>query len=289
MKTKLFGMGSSLLAIVISVGSGTTLIGQSWKEKTISPVVNPVLFEDPHINSEVRPIFMHHEIGDDFITNGGDIQVYALQIRYAVTERLALIATKDGYIDFNPNAVLTDQTGWADIGFGLKYALIDDIANQFILTPGLRLELPTGNRDVFQGNGDGEWNLFVSSMKGWDNFHVTGHVGIRIPMDGDEESSSLNYAIQLDYWTCPYFIPFVSLNAFTILDEGKTLPLGVEGLDLINFGTTNADGRTQAVLGGGFRSRLCESADLGFAYEYGISNPQGLFDSRVTLDMIWRF
>ena len=47
----------------------------SWKANTISPVTNPPFFEDPQIHSEVRPIFLWHNIDKGFITGGGDVQI----------------------------------------------------------------------------------------------------------------------------------------------------------------------------------------------------------------------
>ncbi len=262
---------------------------ESWKANTISPVTNPLFFEDPQIHSEVRPIFLWHNIDKGFITGGGDAQVYAAQLRWAVTERLAIIATKDGYIDFNPTATLTHESGWADLAAGVKYALIDDEKANFILTPGLKFELPTGNQRVFQGNGDGEWDLFLSGAKGWGNFHAVASAGVRLPNDLDQETASAHYSLQLDYHVCRYFSPFVAVNVFTVLNDAKQLGLTVEGFDLINFGSSNASGRTQAAVGGGFRSRLLKNLDLGFAYEAGVTKPYGLFDDRFTVDFIWRF
>lgn len=260
-----------------------------WKAKTISPVTNPLFFEDPQVNSEIRPIFVYHQLDDDFLTGGGNVRVYAVQARYAVTDRLAIIATKDGYIEFNPKAALPKADGWADIGAGLKYAVIDDKENQFILTPGFKFELPTGNQRVFQGNGKGEWDVFVSAGKGFNDLHLTANTGVRLPNDWSEETASAHYSLQLDYYTCQYFIPFIAANGFTVLSEADQLPLNVEGFDLINFGSSNAEGFTQITLGAGFRSRLLDSLDIGFAFEKGVSKPRGIFDERYTVDMIWRF
>ena len=276
----------ALLLISGAVASGQA---EDWKGRLTSPVVNPLFFESPQIQSEVRPIFIHHTIDDSFITQGGDVQVYAMQIRYAVTDRLAIIATKDGYIDFNPAAVLPHKSGWADLAAGVKYALVDNQDQQFLLTPGLKFEIPTGNSRVFQGNGDGEWNLFVSALKGFNDFHITGSVGYRVPNDMDAETSSVHYSVQLDYYTCRWFVPFVALNAFTVTSEADVIPLDVEGFDLINFGSSNASGTTQATLAGGFRSRVLDWMDLGFGYEGGITTPRGIFDNRVTVDLIFRF
>jgi len=264
-------------------------IKESWIDKAISPVTNPLFFESPFVQNEIRPIFMYHNIDDSFVTRGGDVQVYALQFRWAITDRLALIATKDGYIDFNPESGLTDQEGFADIAAGLKYALIQNEENQFILTPGFVLELPTGNQDVFQGDSSGEWNLFCSAAKGWGDFHVVGNVGFRIPNDWGDKTAQAHYSLQLDYYTCQWFIPYVALNGFTVMSRGNKIGLDTEGYDLINFGSSAAEGRTSLVLGWGFRSRVHERVDIGFGYEHALTTPKGLFDDRFTVDTIIRF
>jgi hypothetical protein len=259
-----------------------------WLDDTIPPVTNPIFFEDPAIRSEVRPIFIHHRIDGSFATGGGDVNLYALQFRYAINDRLALIATKDGYIDIDlDNGANPD--GWADVALGFKYAVIDDRANEFILTPGFTFELPIGNSEVFQGNGDGELNLFVSAAKGFGNFHLTGNTGVRIPFDGDEESAILHYSLMADVKISRWFQPFVAMSGITVLDEGNGLPLTTEGYDLINFGSSLADGETQITVGGGFRSRLTDSLMLGVAYEAPVTSPHGLYDDRFTVDLIWNF
>ncbi len=261
--------------------------GESWKDNTIAPVTNPLFFEAAQINTEIRPIFIHHEIPTSFL-GGGDANVYAVQARWAATERLAIIATKDGYVDLDLPGAGISANGWADIAFGLKYAVVDDEENQLLVTPGLKLEVPTGEGDVFQNNGDGEWNLFVSAVKGFDDLHFTGSVGVRIPNDGDEESSFLHWSAQVDYYTCKWFIPFVAFNSFTVL-SGGTGAIPVEGYDLINFGSAAADGDTYNAVGFGFRSRLHDRVDLGFAYENGVGSDEGIFDDRYTVDMIISF
>lgn len=273
-----------------------------WKSKLITPVANPIYFEDPRITSEVRPIFMQHWLPDTFdfsggsVPLGGDAQVFAVQLRYALTERLALIATKDGYIQFKPGGALQANHGygWADLAAGVKYLLVDSEEHHFLLTPGLTITLPTGSPSVHQGDGGGEWNLFVSGAKAWNDFHVTGNLGFRIPNNFDEQTAQMHYSLQLDYYVHKYFIPFFALNGYTILTDGDDLllgavPLNTEMYDLINFGSTNAKGTTQLTVGGGFRSHLLENLDVGVAYEVGVVEPVGIFDSRVTVDMIWRF
>lgn len=263
-------------------------IAQDWTTQAIAPVANPIFFESPLIQSEVRPLFAWHRLDKGLLGTDVDVRVYAAQLRWAVNDRLAIIATKDGYIEVDPEGA-PGSDGWADLAAGFKYALLKDDENQCYITPGLTFEFPTGNTDVFQGNGDGEFNVFVSAVKGWDRFHVTANLGGRIPIDMDEENPNVRYGLMLDYYTCKWFIPFVSFNAFTTLGDGAGLPIDSEGFDLINFGASNASGTTQGAIGVGFRSRLLDNLDLGFAYEWGIIEDDDIFKDRLTVDVIWRF
>jgi hypothetical protein len=294
------GAAALVLAATATVAFGADQ--PSWLDNTISPVSNPIYFEDAKINSEVHPFVMQHWLPKNFgfqggtVPLGGDVRVYAAQLRYAINDRLAIIATKDGYIDFRPNGALQahQAQGWADLAAGLKYAVIDDRADQFILTPGFTLTIPTGNERVFQGRGSGEWNVFTSAEKGFGNFHVLGNVGARIPDDFSAQTAQLHYSLQLDYYACQWFIPFVAANGYTILSNGDNkllgvVPLNAEMYDLINFGATDAQGSTQFTVGGGARARLLSNLDLGVAYEAGVVDPKGIFDSRLTADVVFRF
>ncbi len=271
----------SCAAVVLScVG----ISAQNWEENTITPVTNPIFFESPLIQSEVHPVFAWHRLDKSFLGANVDVRLYAAQVRYAVNDRLAIIATKDGYIEMDPGS-----DGWADVGAGLKYALYRNDDQQVIVTPGFTFEFPTGNRRVFQGNGDGEFNLFVSAIKGWDKFHFTANIGGRIPIDRDEETANIRYCGMIDYFACRWFIPFATMNAYTTLSDGKALGFKSEGFDLINFGSSGASGETQAAWGVGFRSRLHKNVDFGFAYEQGFTPGNDIFKDRFTLDFVFRF
>ena len=302
MKSKIKRAGQAALltaALAARANAADTSAAESWLDNTISPVGNPIYFEDPKMTSEVRPIYMYHFLPDTFhfssgkVPLGGQVQVMALQLRYAVSDRLGIIASKDGYIQFQPKHTLAHQYGWADLAAGLKYAVIKSEEHQFILTPGFTLTVPTGSRDVYQGEGSGIWNLFASAEKGFDDLHVTVNTGFLIPNNFSENTAQLHYSAQVDYYVCQYFIPFAVANGYTILSNGNRnelpVPLDTEGYDLINFGSTDAQGTTQFTIGGGARSRIVKNVDVGVAYEFGVGNSIGIFQSRLTADLIWRF
>ena len=282
-----------------AAAAGTT----SWLDQTISPVSNPILFEDPKINSEVHPIYMDHILPDSFeyingktVPLGGQVQVFAVQLRYAINDRLAVIATKDGYIEIQPqhSGIVPHSYGFADLAAGLKYQLVNDESNQVLVTPGFTLTLPTGSTAVYQGRGSGVWNLFVSAEKGSGPFHLTGNLGFNIPDNFALQTAQLHYSLQLDCFVGQYFIPFAVANGYTILSDGNRnliqgVQLNTELYDLINSGSTDAAGSTQLTFGGGFRTRFTHNVDVGVAYEVGVVKPVGIFASRLTADVVWRF
>lgn len=307
MQTKhLFAHSSRVVSATALLISATAAFGAapaadaSWLDQTISPVANPIYFEDPRITTEIRPLFIqqwlpktyHYDGGS--VPLGGGVQVYAVQARYAITDKLGLIATKDGYIDMNPDNTLSHEHGWANVAAGLKYGLVQDNEHQFLLTPGFTIEVPVGNTDVMQGQGAGVWNFFVSAEKGWNNMHLTGNLGFDIPNNFSDNTAQMHYSLQLDYYVCRYFIPFVVANGYVVLSEGDNLllgavPLNTEMSDLINFGSSRAGGWSQFILGAGFRSKIVKNLDFGLAYESCLTSPDGIFDNRITVDFIWRF
>ena len=256
-----------------------------WLSKTISPVVNPILFESPFIDSEVRPIFLTQKMPGNFITGGGNVRVYAVQLRYAITDRLALIATKDGFIEFNPSG-MAHQDGWANLAGGLKYAIIDDRENDFILTPGVTFEFPTGNQRVFQGYGDGLLNPFVSAAKGFDDVHLQAYAGPRIAISG-EDSSFFDASLHVDYQLWNLY-PLAEFNWVYVYDAGRRIPLTKEGFDLVDFGSSEAEEESVVTTALGLRYRVTDDIDLGVTGEFPLTSDSGIFGWRVTTDLIWR-
>ncbi|MEQ1825795.1 MAG: hypothetical protein ABL921_07600 [Pirellula sp.] len=85
-------LGSGLL------GYGLIKSSERCYDDFISPMTNPTYFEDPRQLSEVRFIFINHELPVILGNPAGRIQLYAAQIRVRLTEKLSLIAVKDGYV-----------------------------------------------------------------------------------------------------------------------------------------------------------------------------------------------
>ncbi len=290
---------AAALALTTTTALAADQKAETWLDQTISPVANPIFFEDAKINSEIHPFYMYHWLPDTFdyaggtVKLGGGVQVMAVQARYAVNDRLAIIATKDGYVQFQPDNTLGRSYGWADLAAGLKYAVVKNDDAQLLVTPGFTVTIPTGNRSVMQGHGAGVEDVFVSAEKGFGKFHILGNLGFRIPNNFADDTAQAHYSLQLDYYVHQYFIPFFAVNGYTTLTKGSGNIIGVslqtEMYDLIDAGSTQAAGRTQLTVGGGLRSRILKNLDVGVAYEAGVAAPVGIFDSRLTADVVWRF
>jgi hypothetical protein len=257
-----------------------------WRQRLIEPLTQPTVFESPVIDSQLRPIVMLHTIPDDNAAlPDAEVRVYALQARFALSDRLALIATKDGYIELEP-AGGGDQNGWADIAGGLKYAFYEGDA--LLVTAGAVYEFANGDEEVLQGNGDGVLRPFVCAGYDAGAFNVLSTLGYNLPLDKDEESSSFDYHLHVSYELTANIAPLIELNGITWTDEGNALPVDFEGGDLINLGAANGSG---SVLSGavGVRVRMTEGFSLGAAYEAPLSSREDILNDRITLDAIWSF
>lgn len=252
------------------------------------PVGDPLYFESPFNDTSLRLLYLWHQFPKGSQIGGGDLSVFAAQIRLALTERLAFIATKDGYSVLNAGITPPDQ-GWNDFAIGLKYLFIVDRANDFVLAGGMRWEWENGDREVLQGSGQ-ELSPFVSFAKGFDRFHLLGNVTTRIPTDYNDGNYIVSWGLHADYEafpkTLPGFAPLVEIHGLHYLTNGEALPLSVGGLDYSNIGSDAVAGDGVISGGVGFDWRFTPHWSTGAAYEFPLSNPDNdIMGNRVTLNM----
>ena len=292
----------------IEYGGGPGGYGSGF-DQARRPISNPTLFDLALPGTNIHPIFMYQNMPDSVslangsLPLGGDFQLYGLQFEIAVNERLSIVASKLGYLDFNPNRGLADTSGWANLGGGVKYAFFYDPAQQVAVSGTATVELPTGSTDVFQGEGDGLLNLSVSGVKLHDQWQFAGALGWQAPFSSEQSHIGWMSA-HVSYEMNPYFVPLLELNWFHVIDAGngkmgfraqfgRTVPANAafEGGDLINLGARHAGINRDSVTAAlGFRSRLNPALDLGFAYEFPVTDQNdGLLENRFTIDMVWRF
>ncbi|MEL6317854.1 MAG: hypothetical protein AAFR16_09495, partial [Pseudomonadota bacterium] len=250
-----------------------------------TPTINNPLFnETPLITTEAKPFYAYHDVPDDFISQGGNIQVAALQLRLAFSERFGFIATTDGFTSADFNAVLTDDSGPNDVAFGVKYAAYYAPERGEIATVGLRYTAPAGNVETGTGNGGldiplngvgaGFLNPFVTALKIYDDGPLTGlqlqgSAGAQIGIS-DDSYSFFHGSATASYEALPGFYPTLESHVFAPFDGAdRGAPFdgalsNLTGAEFLDVG--GSDPQTIVLLGGGFRWRPLQSENAIFGF-----------------------
>jgi len=262
----------------------------------VSPISNPLFMEDPRTLTELKPIFVEHSVPrSNPVLQGGDVRVWALQIRAALTERLSIVAAKDGWIDINSPGV-NHRDGFADLGAGLKYNLIRDPQAQFVLSAGVGYDIPLGQDEVFQGNGDGDWHFYLSGGKQLaDDLYWISGSGFLIPNNHNKGS-------QMWYWSNSFAYQFLpgarngtgwyamwEINWFHWMRSGNAYNINFEGTDLINFGSSNVAGNDIVTMFWGPKWKPTPWQEIGAGVEIPVTERRDLYRNRVYAHWILRF
>jgi hypothetical protein len=277
-------------------------------ESARRPISNPTLFDLAVPRTALHAIYMHHKFPSKInsaagkLDMSGDLNLYALGFEYAINERFSIVGLKDGYVDFNPDNTFTAEEGFANIAAGVKYAFIYSPESQYAMSGSAILELPLGDEEIFQGEGDGSINLSLQSLKLVNQWQFSSSLGCQIPFDSSFSTNawaSAHVSYELNRW----FIPLLEVNYFRVLDNGDgasrypdqaggavAAVAEFEGADLLNWGAANSDGADYATVAVGFRSRLTGQLDLGVAYELPLTNEEdNITESRLTVDLFYTF
>lgn len=263
----------------------------------ISPMINFVYFEDPRTLTELRPIFLSQSVPDTIgngIPAGGSAQLYAMQFRIALTERLSIIAPKDGYIVDNTNGALDTllDDGWADVTAGLKYNLIRDTETGTLLSAGGVYEIPMGSRRALQDIADGEFHFFATGgQRLFDgNAHVLSAVGYRTPVDGSVQQASIHWSNHFDVKLTNRLYAFTECAWWHVVDEAEAgAALGVSGQDLFNLSSSDVAGNDLVTQNVGLRYKPKSNIETGIAYEFPLTEFKDIIEDRIMLDLIVRY
>lgn len=204
-----------------------------------------------------------------------------------------------------------ETDGFLNIAAGFKYALIDMPEKNFILSPSLRIEIPVGQDQVFQGYGDGVIIPAASAAWGIGDFHVIGDLGAQIPFSRKKQSTSIFYHLHLSWSLIEHFVPLIELSGMHWTDSGNggikatNTKLGFdptlttaqaalmtnrfEGGDLINLGSRGVAGNDTVKLGVGARFPLTEQVSLGVLYEFPLTDREDLEKQRVWMSLAFEY
>lgn len=252
----------------------------------ISPMSNPVYFEDPRTLSEARMIFANHALPNSL--GGGSVQLYAMQLRAALTENLSFIATKDGFF-ISESPLLND--GFADVNAGLKYNLFKDYETQTMVSAGFTYEIPLGSPAALQGRGTGEFNFFVNGGKQIGEYwHALTAFGVRAPTDNNVQNQSLYWSSHLDRQLGDSGLYlFTECNWYHWMSSANYFPAQVEGLDLFNLGSTNVTGNNIVTGAYGLKYKPNPKTEIGVVYEIPYTARRDIIQDRLMVDLIIRY
>lgn len=274
-----------LLGTILSLNSDTAF------PRFIGPSSNPWLAKDPRSLTEARLLGVLNWAPTDQPWEGNLAQSYLLQVRVALDKRWSVFMDKSGYSFIEKGPAGGSIDGWNNLAFGGKYVLVRDVENQFLLSTGVQLELPSGEADVYQRPSDGSLTTFISAGKEFCCFwHILGNVGARLPMSGD--SSTLFYGqIHIDRECMGWLHPLVEMNYYRIASDGnRNQPVnfgqGDAWIDWSMPGTVGSDLVTVAV---GFKAKCNRSAEVGVTYERPLTDTPRVLEHRIIAEFILRY
>lgn len=279
------------------------------------PIAQPYLFEDPFITTGVYPYYVWHQFPEKSALEGGEAHVVAAQIRVAVTDRLAIIATKDGYLWKRPgNPLLKKTGGWMNLGFGAKYAVYQDRDAGRIVSFVLKYEAASGANDTFQDGGDGMLMPSITAAARLGDLTLQGDLGGIWAIDHDQ-SSAFTYHLYAGYPVTDAIMPFIQFSGmhWTSGGDGSRLielsaagqtALGVqfidvatavslygpfEGADVANLGAPGVAGLDYVTVALGLHARVADHVVVSAAWERPITDHKSITRNRITTSVALEF
>ena len=254
-----------------------------------TPLSNPVQSKDPRSLTEARFLFMGNWSRPSTpVVGGGSLQVYAMELRLAVTERLQLFADKDGLVMLSPKGSRS-KFGMANIAAGAKYVLIRDVEDQFLFSGLLQYEAPTGYSNIFEGHGNGLLAVYgILGKEFGDNWHFISTFGQNIALN----NSNSGYFMVTGHLDKRFgkFVPFYEANWFYYNQSGTHVPgLGVEAGGWVNIGAGNVIGLNYVTNAVGFNYEFNQHVIFGVAYEYQLSTRTMILNNMINAQLIFRY
>lgn len=283
-----------------SIGGRARFQSDHCFDSFISPVSNPVYFEDPRALTELRPIFIWQRTRDtNPVFAGGDNYFAILQGRLAFTEHISLVVNKLGWTWINPDGGIMgidDGNGFSELHLGPKFTFIRNETTGTVAALGANFELAAGSKDVFQSTGNLSISPYFSIAQNfwrtdYGSFNFMNTTGYSQSIDS-RRSDFLYLSFHLDYniLNASKLYPLVEINWTRYTMNGSALPLDFEGTNLFNFGSMAVAGHNDLTLALGFRYKFSEAIQVGLAGEFSlIGGHRHMEGFRIGADMIFRY
>jgi hypothetical protein len=267
---------------------------------------NPLQNIDPRSLTQIWPIFIDTYVSAIPALPSGNLQAYGAGLNVALTQRLSVGLNQGGYAaaDFNGNqpglfrdrfGLLHDRRefggqreGWLNLGGFAQYTLIEDVANQFLLTAGLRLAVPSGSSALFQGNGPVTMAPYLTFGKEFGKYHVLGTGGYQFPAGSGHVTANVFYAnLHLDRQTFGWLYPLVEFN-WTYHTTGVSVdtPTRHGFIDFNNFEST---GNILTLAAGANAVLVRDRLELGAVYSTPLATQRNFDFNGLLVKMVIRY
>jgi hypothetical protein len=270
---------------------------------------NPLSNIDPRAVTAVYPLFLGEWVSNTPPIPNADFQVYGPAITIALSERFAMGVNQGGYAvaQFDRNPIRRDRlfrldplgrfrdvegtgtrSGFLNIGGFFQYTLVEDVADQFILTGGLRWLAPAGAYEMFQGHGPLELAPYVTLGKEFGKFHVLATTGFLFPAGPGNDNLHAYFAnVHIDRQCFGWLYPLVEFNT-NFLTKGTSFGLTTHR-GFIDLGNFEATGNVVSLAAGANAVLIRERLELGGAYTTVIGSQRDFSANGLIVKMTLRY
>ena len=267
---------------------------------------NPLQSIDPRAMTAIYPLFGSEWVSPAPPVPTGDFQVYGPALTVALSDRFAVGLNQGGYAsaDFNRNRFPSpvarpsgaihqhrdcggERSGLLNIGGFAQYTFIEDVPNQFLLTGGVRLDVPCGSHEVFQGSGPANMAPYLTAGKEFGEYHVLGTVGYQFPLAGGSDLQLFYANLHLDRRVFGCLYPLVEFNCI----YGTTnVSFGLDSrLGFLDFGNFEATGNIVTMAVGANLVIIPERLEFGAVYTKPIATRRDFEADGMIVKMVLRY
>jgi hypothetical protein len=255
-------------------------------DRFISPISNPFFFEDPRSLTEIRGIFIDNDLPGQPI-GPGDAQIWTAQFRGRVTDRWSVIAPRLSYFQVNGDG--NPPSGFLSAPVGAKFNFIRDVENQFLVSAGMTYFIP-GSPGAVSNFGNGDVHLFLTGGKQiFGRGHWLSGSGFRLPEDRNWGTQMWYWSNQWDYELPGHLYPLIGLNWFHFMDSAGSPQAQFTTLDIINLPAGGVAGSNVVTSVIGARWKPSGHVEVGFGWEYPLTQNGDVLKNRVYTDLIFRY
>ncbi len=287
-------------AMESSVGGRARFQSDHCFDSFISPVSNPVYFEDPRTLTELRPIFIWQRRAQ----REPGLRRRRQLLRDApgpagIHRAFSLVVNKLGWTWINPDGNvlgIDDGSGFSELHLGPKFTFIRNENTGTVGALGLNFEIAAGSEDALQHTGNWSMSPYFSIAQnfwrtGYGSLNFMNTTGYSVSIDS-KRSDFLYSSFHLDYniLNAGKLYPLVEINWTRYTMNGSALPLDFEGTNLFNFGSMAVAGHSDLTMALGFRYKFNECVQFGLAGEFSlIGGHRHMEGFRIGADMIFRY